>query len=302
MKKALVVWSIVLMLATCALAQGGRDDAALNALVETERAFSRTAVAKGIREAFLSYLADDGLVFRPGPVNGKESWRGRKEVAGMLTWEPVFADVSRAGDLGYTTGPWEFREKTLADKPVAYGYYITLWRRQPDGTYKFALDYGTDNPTPTGPQPSLQSPPPQRGKTKVAANVNMETESSRLQLRDSAYASEAKSRGMVKAFNSYAADGVRLHRQNNFPVVGKDAARAALAANPGALDWQLAAARVADSGDLGYTYGTYDFKPDAPGKPLERGHYVKIWKRQPGGKWKTVLELMRPLPPPPTKT
>ena len=50
----------------------------LQALVEAERAFARAAATKGTRDAFLEFLADDGIVFQPGPINGKEFWRQRQ--------------------------------------------------------------------------------------------------------------------------------------------------------------------------------------------------------------------------------
>ena len=43
-------------------------------MVEAEKKFYQTGQEKGTRAAFLAFLADDGIVFRPGPVNGKESW------------------------------------------------------------------------------------------------------------------------------------------------------------------------------------------------------------------------------------
>jgi hypothetical protein len=79
------------------------------ALVQMERDFARAAATKGTRDAFLEFIADDGILFQPGPINGKKFWTERQPRKGLLSWEPIFADVSRAGDLGYTTGPWEFR-------------------------------------------------------------------------------------------------------------------------------------------------------------------------------------------------
>jgi ketosteroid isomerase-like protein len=302
MKKASVVVWLAFLLTTCVLAQSGGAaswSSDLRAMVETERAFSQTSVEKGIRSSFLAFLADDGIMFRPGPVNGKKMWGERKEIAGLLTWQPAYADMSRAGDLGYTTGPWEFREKTLADKPVGYGHFITLWRKQTDGTYKFVLDIGIDNPPPTAPAPSLQSPPQPNGARKsAAAKVNAASESAQLRVLDNAYASASKSRGMVKAFLAYAAEDVRLYRPGNFPAVGREAARALLAAKPGTLGWQPLAAHVSDSADIGYTYGTYEFRPVDAAKPAEQGHYVRIWKKQRDGKWKNVLDVINPLPPP----
>src|SRR5580765_4688792 len=123
------------------------------ALVAMERAFAKAAATKGTRDAFIEFLADDGIIFQPGPVNGKKFWSERQPRSGVLSWEPVFADVSRAGDLGYTTGPWEFRPNGPDDKPVAFGQYFTIWKKQADSSWKFVLDRGVSSETPIEKQP-----------------------------------------------------------------------------------------------------------------------------------------------------
>src|SRR5262245_3867562 len=81
------------------------DPTSLDTLVAAERAFSAAAVEHGMQAAFLEYLADGAIVFRPGPVNGRQSWKARNP-KGALVWGPSFAEISGAGDLGFTTGPW----------------------------------------------------------------------------------------------------------------------------------------------------------------------------------------------------
>lgn len=44
----------------------------LQEMVQTEQAFARMAAEKTAREAFMAFIADDGLLFRPGAVNGKK--------------------------------------------------------------------------------------------------------------------------------------------------------------------------------------------------------------------------------------
>src|SRR5205085_10609826 len=112
------------------------------ALVEMEHAFAQAAATKGTRDAFLEFLADDGIIFQPGPVNGKKFWSERPSRKGLLSWEPIFADVSRAGDLGYTTGLWEFRPNGPDAQPGAFGQYFTIWKKQRDGSWKAVLDRG----------------------------------------------------------------------------------------------------------------------------------------------------------------
>jgi|SRR5229473_2425492 len=61
------------------------------------------------------------------------------------------------------------------------------------------------------------------------------------------------------------------------------------------LTWTPVGAGIATSGDLGYTYGTYEFRSkdkDKEGKPVvSHGKYTTIWKRQKDGNWKVALDM-----------
>ena len=66
------------------------------------------------------------------------------------------------------------------------------------------------------------------------------------------------------------------------------------------LVWSPVAADISDSGDLGYSYGTYEFhSKDKEGKPsVEHGKYTTIWKKQKDGSWKVVLDMGNASPEP----
>ena len=305
MKNTLSLLLILLMLAAGSFAQKAVDvQSDLLSLVETERAFARTAASKGVRNSFLEYLADDGVLFRPQPVNGKQYMSARPARPGLLSWEPTFAYVSRAGDLGYDTGPWEFREKGPDDKPIGHGYFVTVWKKQPDGTWKFVVDIGTSNPPPTSARPSWQPPADDVKKKKAAKKVNVESEQVALLNLDREFSRSSVAQGIVDAYLSFIADDVRFYREGAFPVTGKEATRSALASKQGVMNWQPVKAGVSMSGDLGYTYGTYDFKGSGgEGKEAENGGYARIWRKQSHGRWKVVLDITNPAPPPtPPKT
>lgn len=306
MKKTLSPLLILLVVAAGSFAQKADGQSDLRSLVETERAFAKMGAEKGIRDSFLAYLADDGVLFRPAPVNGKQWMSARPARPGLLAWEPTFAYVSRAGDLGYDTGPWEFREKGPDDKPIGYGYFVTVWKKQPDGTWKFVVDLGTSNPSPTSANKGWQ-PPADEGKKEKSAKkkVNVEAEQASLLNLDREFSKASVAQGLVDAYLSYLADDVRFYREGAFPVTGREAARAALSEKQGVMNWQPVKAGVSISGDLGYTYGTYDFKGSgADGKEAaENGGYARVWKKQANGKWKVVLDILNPAPPPaPPKT
>src|SRR5262249_38197488 len=112
------------------------ENSALNTVVNSEKSFSKTSEQKGIKASFVEFFADDSIIFRLGPVNGKKFYSEQAERPGLLTWRPVVADISSNGDLGYTTGPWEFRKNGKDDQQVFYGYYFSIWKKQPDGSWK----------------------------------------------------------------------------------------------------------------------------------------------------------------------
>lgn len=59
------------------------------------------------------------------------------------------------------------------------------------------------------------------------------------------------------------------------------------------LTWSPVGAGIAASGDLGYTYGTYEFhSKDKDGKAIvDHGKYTTIWKKQKDGSWKVALDM-----------
>jgi ketosteroid isomerase-like protein len=64
------------------------------------------------------------------------------------------------------------------------------------------------------------------------------------------------------------------------------------------LKWEPIASDVSQSGDLGYTYGSYELKHTAMNevRPPEKGYYVRVWKRDAKGKWKLVFDTTSPIP------
>ena len=261
-------------------------------LVEMERAFAKSAATKGTRDAFLEFLGDDGIIFQPGPVNGKKFWGERQPRKGLLSWEPVFADVSRAGDLGYTTGPWEFRPNGPEDQPVAFGQYFTIWKKQRDGTWKVALDRGVTSEKSFA-RPALTFP-----EDDEHANITSPIDLAAIRATLMKLEEEFSSKSAIfarTAYDEYLADDARLLRENKEPAVGKAAAAVLMPEAGRALTWKASAADISSSGDLGYTYGTFELW--SRGVTLQRGSYVRVWKKLKG-KWKVVADVMSPDPKP----
>ena len=64
-----------------------------------------------------------------------------EEATGVLTWEPDFADVAKSGDLGYTWGRYTYTSFDSTESPSC-GFYVTIWKKQLDGSWRFVFDAG----------------------------------------------------------------------------------------------------------------------------------------------------------------
>jgi len=121
---------------------------AVQSLIAAELGYNKLAQEKDFAAASVQVFADDGVAFAPGVVNGKKFWSKQTDPP-ILTWHPIFATISRSGDLGYTTGPWELRKARGDEKAQAFGHYNTLWRKDADGVWKVVVDVGVDHSQPT---------------------------------------------------------------------------------------------------------------------------------------------------------
>jgi ketosteroid isomerase-like protein len=265
----------------------------VKSLVEAERDFSKTSEKKGIREAFLTYLADNAILFRPSAVNGRQYMTDQPEDRGKLTWTPLFADVSAAGDMGYTTGPYEYRP--LAGEGVGHGHYISVWKKQASGKWRVVADLGVVHPLMEGLPTEVSSP---AATAPSSAKPGAEAARASLLAADIAFSDVSVAQGILAAYQAYAADEVRFYRMLEFPQVGKQAALAALTGATGRLTWKPAGGEAAQSGDLGVTYGVTEYLPgNVQGVSPIPGNYMRIWRRYETG-WKVVVDVVIQLPQP----
>jgi ketosteroid isomerase-like protein len=295
-----ILSGLLLLLVVVSVGIGQREQSpALISLVEAERAFARTSVQKGIRESFIEFFADDGIGFDPHPVKVKEAYLKQPAPATrppvVLDWQPVYADVSRTGDLGYTTGPYTFTNNSLEKKSTHYGFYFSIWKKQADGSWKVVVDCGIDTPDHSSRKFEFK-PAPQIRSSKAMSKLDLETERAALVHLDRQFLEVSRSLGTMNGYLKYLSKDARLHRNGSFPVIGESAIRSLLSASNAGLSWEPIKSDVSQSDDLGYTYGSYELKlPKTNG--TEKGYYVRVWKRDQKGNWKLELDTLSPVPP-----
>ena len=122
-----------------------------SALLKMESEFQKATAEKGW-DGYVTFLADDSVELPNGEsaVKGKEAIRkylGEWTPGMSLTWKPTGSDMAASGDLGYTYGEYTFKSKDKDGHPVVrYGKYMTVWKKQKDGSWKAAVDMGNNAP------------------------------------------------------------------------------------------------------------------------------------------------------------
>ena len=131
-----IACAALLLLPAAAALAGDFED-----MVAAERAFAADASARNMRDAFLAAYDKEGVAFSPGPTSAQRLWEQRKANKTKLEWAPEVAEIASSGDLGYTAGPWRITPEG-ADKPVAFGHFFTIWRKDDSGNWKVLVDTG----------------------------------------------------------------------------------------------------------------------------------------------------------------
>ena len=115
-------------------------------IVATEKAFNDLAQKEGLAKAFEVYAAPDGVINRRRKIiKGKTAiskwYLENPRPDQTLTWKPDFVDVSLSGDLGYTYGSATFITiDSTGTKNKRIGKFHTVWKRQPNGDWRFVWD------------------------------------------------------------------------------------------------------------------------------------------------------------------
>jgi len=129
------------------------DEAKIRA---SEVAMSAAAVSKDL-DKVVSYYADGAMVFAPNSPGAttketiRNAWKGYLTPAGASTsWKAMKVEVAKSGDLAYTSGTYDGTMIGADGKPVKdSGNYLTVWKKQTDGTWKILIDtWATDLPVP----------------------------------------------------------------------------------------------------------------------------------------------------------
>jgi ketosteroid isomerase-like protein len=122
-------------------------------ILQTDRDFAVLSVQSGAAEAFKQYSREDAFLLPPN----EEPIRGRDKVVErfvefdkkfILDWEPQAAEVAASGDLAYSWGTSSGTDRA-SGQPAFRGKYLTVWKKDVQGNWKFIADLGNSSPAPS---------------------------------------------------------------------------------------------------------------------------------------------------------
>lgn len=263
---------------------------ALTQMLEAERAFAARALVVGWKDAFLEYFADGAIGFADGQVGlAKDQIRANPDPpqGHQLLWEPRFGDIAASGELGYLTGPVRSVLPSRDQGRPRHSVYASIWKRQRNGEFKVVLDVGVDTPGPAPFAPGFA-----RAAVPNRFTGDYDETTPPLAAADNVLNSGLRT-NQARAYRGRLAAGARLHRPGAMPVVGEQAISRALASQPAFAASDTRYTEASRSGDLGYTWGTYQVarRGATPGR---EGFYVRVWVRERSGQWKVALDVLQP--------
>lgn len=126
----------------------------LGKLLDLDAKFSALSAEKGTVVAFSTYLADSAIAAqdRGGFLHGLPAIIDDMgtDGTGTLTWKPLGGSLPEGSSLGYTYGRWTYEGQDFEGNPTSeHGKYVSIWRKQYDGTWKIIFDMGNGNEAPS---------------------------------------------------------------------------------------------------------------------------------------------------------
>lgn len=150
MNKMILPAVAVMLLASCIFPKKKEPQADAFAkleMMDADRAFSKMCEEKGMKTAFLEYLDSNGVLLRPNrlPIAGADAVDfliQQKDDDYIMSWEPKNGVIARSGELGYTYGIYAIKPSTK--DTIIYGTYVSIWKKEKGGTWKYVLDSGNE--------------------------------------------------------------------------------------------------------------------------------------------------------------
>lgn len=270
---------ILLLSASFSLSQENTNNKEQMNLIETEYAFVEETKNSTVRDGFLKYIAEEGILFRPNPVNGKEFLTNSEAKPGLLLWYPNYSIVSSSGEMGVNTGPWEFKQNEN-DESIAFGQFVTVWEKQSDDTWKFLIDLGISHP-------KLETAEEAKINSIV---VNVPSDHVQLEYRDIISIEENFANDIAKNhYLKFADNSTIILRNNRFPIIDEEVKEFISTLNAN-IKWETFGGKASINNDLAFTYGKGSALDDKF-QTVYEFYYLHVWVIE-NNQWKLLADVV----------
>ena len=251
------------LLSTFAPAQSSGNES----VREAQIAFQRTLGQKGQKAAFLEVLADDAVIFQPDAVNGKQYWSAMKaEPEGRLRREMLYMDLASNGQMGYSTGKWDWTPKGKT-RATQRGTFVTVWAKRQGHRFRAVLDITTTE------EEGIVPLGPDRAPGEVIRDVNKKGWSAADPSMNFLKTAMGTSR-LGGAYAQFGAEEMRLLREGDPPIRGRK--RVVEETQEYRSVSYPKKVVMNESADLAYVWNPCEYADSDEG--LERGNCLHIWK------------------------
>jgi hypothetical protein len=259
-----VVFSSLFILFTAAVLLAGDADK----VIEADRRFAADIRDRGLQQAIKEHAAPGAFTFVPARVNVVDLLTNGAVTGFGGDRDPQDGFVSRSGVIGFTMG------KSGA------GSYLTVWVRQSNDVYKFAVSM------------TASSAPPDRWATFSRSATAFGENKRKIAAGDAAAAfyESARISDLSGVYKKYASREIVLMKDGSRAVFGRDAAVSTLKSFNGRVEMGRQSSFVGTD-DLAYVVGNYRTILD--GKARESGLFIQIWRFEPDG-WRILADISRP--------
>ena len=264
----------------------------------TDAAFAERSRTLGMNQAFLDVFGDGAVIFRRGPVDARllyEQVSPDQRRNSFLESKANYIDFSRSGDLGLTSGPYRFSSGSGEEMRRVYGHFVNIWRRV-DGEWRMVADMVVSVPgfLSLDVEPDFAETELLIAET-APANLAINNTVDSLLEADRRYVASINIRGGRRTASRFGINHQRIYIPGMAPGIGNESGSLIYGAfldekvAMSTLTFESAGAVMAESGEVGYTYGTMHVE----GADFNT-NYLRYWHFTKSGEWKVAVEVLSP--------
>ena len=138
---------LVMIVMTFSCSDGQNYSGTKDEIRKVERDFQQLLVSEGAASAFYKYASDSAVIKRENDtlIYGNEAikkyYSNPFYKNAVAVWEPDYIGISDDGTMAYTFGKYEWTFTDTTGKKINYnGIFHTVWRKMPDGSWKYVWD------------------------------------------------------------------------------------------------------------------------------------------------------------------